>query len=81
MTHELKTWTEYFKDVKSGIKTFEVRKDDRDFQVGDFLLLKECDPQWGTYTGAYISTQVTYVLRGGPFVPDGICIMSIKIIP
>jgi len=44
MIHELKTWPEYFKDVKSGKKSFEIRKDDRDFNKGDVLLLREFKP-------------------------------------
>ncbi|EEJ42664.1 DUF3850 domain-containing protein [Leuconostoc mesenteroides] len=37
--HELKLDTFYFYDVKSGLKTFEIRKNDRDYQVGDVLAL------------------------------------------
>ncbi|MFT8735673.1 MAG: DUF3850 domain-containing protein [Lentilactobacillus hilgardii] len=37
--HELKLDTEYFDDVKSGLKTFEIRKNDRDFKDGDVLAL------------------------------------------
>jgi ASC-1-like (ASCH) protein len=39
-THELKLDIKYFDDVKSGKKNFEIRKNDRDFQVGDVLQLK-----------------------------------------
>ena len=39
-THELKLEIKYFDDVKSGKKNFEIRKNDRDFQVGDILELK-----------------------------------------
>lgn len=37
--HELKLDDEYFNDVRDGIKTFEIRKNDRDFQAGDLLAL------------------------------------------
>jgi hypothetical protein len=37
--HCLKLDLAYFKDVKNGIKTFEIRKNDRDYQVCDRLLL------------------------------------------
>lgn len=45
--HELKCRPEYFSRVMSGQKTFEVRKNDRNFQVGDFVTLKEYDPEKG----------------------------------
>jgi ASCH domain. len=37
--HELKLDTEFFDDVKSGKKNFEIRKNDRNFEVGDTLFL------------------------------------------
>ena len=37
--HNLKIKPQYFKDVVSGIKTFEVRKNDRNFKVGDLMVL------------------------------------------
>lgn len=43
-THELKTLPVYFDAVLRGDKTFEVRKNDRDFQTGDVLVLREYDP-------------------------------------
>lgn len=41
MKHKLKTITPYFSQIWEGKKTFEVRKNDRDFQPGDTLALKE----------------------------------------
>lgn len=58
-THELKLDIKYFDDVKSGKKNFEIRKNDRDFQVGDILELKawtndtEKYQTWGN--GCYLS--------------------------
>jgi hypothetical protein len=43
MTHKLKTWPEFFKAILAGDKTFEIRKDDRGFKVGDTLRLLEFD--------------------------------------
>lgn len=40
-THELKTRTPWFNRVASGEKRAEIRKHDRDFQVGDLLRLIE----------------------------------------
>ncbi|MGO3604927.1 MAG: DUF3850 domain-containing protein [Enterococcus malodoratus] len=37
--HELKLNTDYFSAVEAGRKRFEIRKNDRDYQVGDLLAL------------------------------------------
>jgi len=43
--HKLKLHPNYFDAVANGIKTFEIRKDDRDYKVGDTLHLYEFDPE------------------------------------
>ena len=43
-THELKTWADPFEAVWDGRKQYEIRKDDRDFHVGDSLHLFEFVP-------------------------------------
>ena len=59
--HRLKTWPKQYQDVLAGVKTFEVRKNDRDFQVGDFLLLKEYDPETKKYTGPSLTKKIVYI--------------------
>ena len=76
-THHLKTWPEYFKVIKSGKKTFEIRWNDRDYQVGDVLVLEEYDPYTG-YTGDTVTLDVPYVLDKQPFVPQGYICMAVK---
>lgn len=78
MIHLLKTWPEYFKDVVQGKKSFEYRKNDRDFHVGDCLSLQEYNPTIGQYTRNNFTVRVTYVLREAPGLPEGYCIMSIE---
>lgn len=63
MTHALKTWPEYFKAIESGEKTFELRKDDRPFKVGDTILLQEYSPESESYTGKEQSMTIGYILR------------------
>lgn len=43
MKHELKIWPQYYCRVADGSKTFEVRKNDRGFQPGDTVVLREWD--------------------------------------
>lgn len=60
-THNLKTWPEYFEQVILGLKSYELRRNDRDFQVGDFLCLQEWDPKTESYTGRECRVRVTYM--------------------
>lgn len=39
--HELKIRPEFYLRVATGQKSFEIRKNDRDYQVGDVLILRE----------------------------------------
>ncbi|MBR6995322.1 MAG: DUF3850 domain-containing protein [Ruminococcus sp.] len=75
--HELKILPEYFVAVRDGIKKFEVRKDDRPFEVGDILCLHEIN--CGVLTGRTIKAEVTYVLRHPDYCKEGYCILSIKV--
>jgi hypothetical protein len=79
MIHELKTWPQFFQDVKQGIKAFEIRKNDRNFKVDDILILREYNLETDTYSGDQIYCQVTYLLEGGQFgINHGYCIMQIE---
>lgn len=79
--HELKTWTEYFNPVNLGNKTFEWRKNDRDFKVSDFVILKEYNPETKEYTGRDCVRKITYILNGPGFdIPEGYVILSLRIV-
>ena len=84
--HILKTWPEPFEAIIEGKKTFEFRKDDREFEVGDTLVLKEWELDasinepldYFYFTGREHRCFVTYLLRGPAFgIPVGYVIMSI----
>ncbi len=62
MIHALKQYPKFFSDVTTGKKLFEVRKNDRDYQVGDLLALNEYDPETQSYTGASVLVYVDYIL-------------------
>jgi hypothetical protein len=89
MVHELKTWDMFMMDIATGKKTFELRKNDRDFNEGDVLLLQGGDLGGAGMTdhdltwipnGKVIEAEVMYVLTGGRFgLKSDYCIMSIKV--
>lgn len=80
--HTLKTWPGVFDSLLTRAKSFEVRKDDRDFGVGDTLILREWDPDEGDYTGRKMRALITYLLPGGQFgIESGHVCMSIKRMP
>lgn len=77
--HQLKTLLEYLCAIGSGVKTFEVRKNDRDFHAGDILHLREWDQtrrEWGPHS---VTCFVTYVLRQFPGIEPGYCVMGIRL--
>ncbi len=59
-----------------GTKTFECRYNDRDFKVGDGLLLREYDPQKG-YTYRCIVRKITYILSDFIGLKDGYVILGV----
>ncbi|HEX2614472.1 MAG TPA: ASCH/PUA domain-containing protein [Nitrososphaera sp.] len=59
--HELKTLPEFYWAVITGQKRFEIRLNDRDFQVGDRLLLREWKQEDQCYTGNAVSRDITYI--------------------
>lgn len=75
--HELKVDHAFFKALEKGDKTFEVRRKDRDFEVGDVLYLNEYEVPSG-YTGNTILRIVTYILDSENFCKDGYVILGLK---
>jgi hypothetical protein len=60
--HELKSWPEFFEPTRLGMKTHDLRRsDERDYRVGDLLILKEFDPKTNLYTGRQLKAEVTYI--------------------
>ena len=78
MIHALKIEPYYFEEVLSGQKTFEIRKHDRDFMVGDLLALNEFDPEKPGYTGRSVLVYVDFGMKDPKFLQEGYVVMSIK---
>lgn len=79
--HEVKILPEYFRQVfvrpGEGTKRFELRKDDRNYQIGDSVTLREWIPEEG-YTGNEITVGIIYVMRNCPQygLREGYCIFG-----
>lgn len=76
--HDLKILPQYFIDVLTGRKRFEVRYNDRNYRLGDWLILHEWTPSLG-YTGRLTRVLVTYVLDDTQFCKAGYVILGIEI--
>ena len=69
--HDLKITPKYYDAVYNGAKTFEVRKADRPYRVGDTLWLREYDPEKPKYTNRRLKAVITYILTAEDF-PEAI---------
>lgn len=77
--HYLKTWPEEFESVKTGLKTFDIRINDRGFTVGDILVLEKYDPTKDKYLDESFIVKITYILHGGRFrMSEDMIAMSIE---
>lgn len=83
-THHLKTWPEYFADLKSGKKDFELRYNDRQFDIGDAVICEEYDNEKKEYTGEklYFTIKSKYCWSDdvimGTALKVGYCIIGLK---
>jgi hypothetical protein len=76
MHHHLKTESQYFQAIERGEKKFELRKNDRNFQLHDLVTLVEVVD--GIPTGRQLAPfEIKYLLLGGQFgLPEGYCIFN-----
>ena len=73
--HKLKTAPEFFNKMVSGHKTFELRRADRDYQVGDWLYLEEYEN--GRYSGNSVIMQVSDIIANVYGLRDGFVLLLI----
>lgn len=59
--HRLKTWPKFYDDMVAGLKTFEIRLNDRNFKAGERVTLVEFDPATNLYTGRKINRRIVYI--------------------
>lgn len=77
--HKLKTIQPYFDEVWYQNKTFEVRKNDRDFQVDDVVILREYDPVKDEFLGREVIANITYILKDYEFINPDYVVLAINI--
>lgn len=65
--HDLKCWPEQFEALADGRKTAEYRYDDREFALGDPLVLREWNPQTAEYTDRTLYAEITWIDRAPAF--------------
>lgn len=59
--HKIKIRPDFFADVCSDLKNFEIRENDRNYQVGDKLVLCEYDSDVREYTGRVAERKIIYI--------------------
>lgn len=74
--HQIKLAAMFFDDVASGRKSFEIRKNDRGYKVGDILEMMEFKS--GKETGRMIRAKVTYMMEEHTGIEEGYCVMGIE---
>ena len=76
--HELKILPKWYENVESNKKNFEIRRNDRDFKVGNTLVLQEYEE--GSYTGRQITRKIQYIYQGnGDYgLSEGYCILGLE---
>jgi hypothetical protein len=77
ITHYLKIYPEFFSAVCTGVKRAELRKNDRDYRVGDTLHLMETPRGSCHQTGEFINVKITHIADVGEWIP-GYVLLSIE---
>lgn len=75
--HQIRIANTFYDDVASGKKSFELRKNDRDYKVGDGLEMMEFKD--GKNTGRIIKANIIYMLEEYKGLEEGYCILGIDV--
>ena len=86
--YEVKSWPAFFSQMIAGDKKHDMRdKRDRDYKIGDRMLLREFDPFGGGYTGreavaliTYITDNVTPCAMSSAALDNNFAILSVKMV-
>lgn len=83
--HKVRSWRHLFEPINDGSKHHDLRKNDRDYHVGDTLVLQEFDIQTGKYTGREAKRKISYMTSrdfpcafSSAVLPNDYCILSLE---
>ena len=86
--HIVKSWPRFFDAISSGVRTHELRRNDRKYQVGDALELREYDPTISRFTGRTCIVEITSITSiaepcavSDEALHKDFCILSIRRLP
>lgn len=80
--HVLKCWPQFMPRIASGQKTFEIRKSDRDYQVGDMLRLQHFDPDTSVqrmHSGRHEDILAEVVYISSAYQQEGYVVLGIRV--
>ena len=78
-THEIKCWPQFFGPVANSSKPFEIRKNDRDYQIGDTLRIREWCPTKRDFTGYECRAIISYLTPWEQI--KGNVVLGIRLLP
>lgn len=90
--HNKKTVQSNFQDIANGVKTFDIRKDRCNYQVGDIIVFQEVVERdvfnsfsgrldsIVEYTGRSVKAEITYKTKGGYGLKNNWCALGLKLV-
>ena len=78
--HYLKVECEFYTPLSMHLKNFEVRKNDRNYQVNDILIFREWSADIEAYTGFVLCAQISYILDDPRYCKEGYVVLGLKFI-
>lgn len=88
VTHKVKSWPCYFQPMVDGHKKHDMRNmKDREYKIGDKMLLQEFDHTNGEYTNREALFEITYITSvntpcalSSAMLDNNACILSLKLL-
>lgn len=76
MVHAVKILPEYFNKIIDDKKSYEIRKNDRNYKAGDCLALNEYDD--GEYTGLFTLAEIVSVDTYSQYLDEDYVVLQLR---